>query len=261
MRPSPRLLPSVVLTVGLALLTACQAPKIDEPVPEVLAPYTAGPPRQPSPIASDAVLSPLEPWVWRYERVDDKHAGETLTYWIEKVEDPHAPYRRHVEPTKQVRHLAASKPGWVELAGVTDYDREVVTVFEDPLPVMRNDLKPGEPKRSTSKAVVHKLGDPDSVVQRGEATMTIVHEADQKIKTPAGQFQTRRIRLTFVSDFTMASVRSVSVIYYVEGLGIVAEKSTEKGRATIFPWTKEKAFILMEKPRPRREGEFSDESP
>lgn len=241
------LLPLLLTTV----LVGCGMPKIDEPVPEVLAPYAVDAPREGRPIANDAVLSPIKAWQWAYERVDEKDPGQSVTTWIEFVDDERAPIRRHVDPSRQVRHLTEPKPGWVALAGVTDHNQEVVTIFEKPLPVMRTDLVPGEPITSASPVTVHPIGDMDSTVQKGTAKMTIVHEADQVMQVPAGRFNTRRIRLTFESEMTFAKVRSVSVIHYVEGLGIVAEKTEKKIRAPFYNRDEEMAIVLTEKPGPR----------
>lgn len=234
-----------------ALLAGCGMPRIDEPAPEALQPYVGDAPREATAIADDAVLSPIEPWRWQYERVDDEKPGASVTTWIEFVDDPRAPIRRHVDPTEQVRHLTQPNPGWVALAGVTDHDRQVVTIFADPLPVMRTDLVPGEPKTAQSRVTVHPAGDMDSTLQEGTARMTIVHEADQVMQVPAGRFNTRRIRLTFESEMTFAKVRSVSIIHYAEGVGIVAEKTEKKIRAPFYNRDERMAIVLTSPPQPR----------
>lgn len=235
----------------LSLVGACAAPKIEEPAPAALKPYAVDDARQPSAIASDAVLSPIEPWRWTYERVDEREPGRSVTTWIEFVDDERAPIRRHVDPTKQTRHLTEPKPGWVALAGVTDRNQNVVTIFADPLPVMRTDLKPGVPSVSTSEVRVHPIGEPGTTVQKGTATMTIEHDADQVVMVPAGRFNTRRIRLIFESDMTFAKVRSVSVIHYAEGVGIVAEKTEKKIRAPFYNRDEAMAIVLTAGPDPR----------
>jgi len=250
-RPQRLILP----LLAVAMVSGCAMPRVDEPVPEALAPYAADAPRRGRPIPDDAVLSPMKPWQWQYERVDAEKPGEAVTTWIEFVDDERAPIRRHVDPTRQVRHLTQPRPGWVALAGVTDHNQSVVTIFHDPLPVMRVDLVPGEPKTRESAVTVHPIGDMDSTIQKGTARMTIVHEADQVMKVPAGRFNTRRIRLTFESEMTFAKVRSVSVIHYAEGVGIVAEKSAKKIRAPFHNRDEQMAIVLTDKPRPRHPGD------
>ena len=48
------------------------------------------------------------------------------------------------------------------------------------------------------------------------------------IRTPLGEFLTKRVVVEFVADLRLADARTTSTLYVVEGLGVVAERREEE---------------------------------
>ena len=250
--------------VGLALLIAgCQQntdTAADPPAdadgpahaPALLADYMAGPARPGVGLADDAVYSPLREGTWTYQQVDPDHAGQSAEQTLSRADDdPHAPWRRADPGSNQIRHLAAGDRHAIVMWAVEDLKRGVISQFGGGIPVMLQTLEPGRPVQNTCPIKVVFRNNPEKIMQQGQCTATLTYEADQRVRVPAGEFDAKRIRLEFNSTFDFAKVSSTSIMYYADGVGLVAEDYVENGVAAIIPWSKKRTLVLTDYPHPR----------
>lgn len=79
---------------------------------------------------------------------------------------------------------------------------------------------------------MYPLGDRSHLRTSGRARSEIRYAADQNIRTSLGAFVARRIEGTFTANLTHARVLHLSSDWYVDGVGMVAERQEE--RTSIF---------------------------
>jgi len=236
---------AVVLFVAM---TGCTRPLANEVGPAQMADHVLSPATQPLMINPFSNLSPLRAGTWEYKYVDDKHNDEACTFRLEPGEN--GIWERHAPQIKHVRFVSSDGKGGILLHKVEDQGRNAITFFEKPLVVYTPDLKPNEPLTTTTHARVTRFKTPDKDLDSGTSSMTITLDGEQRIKTPAGEFDTMRIKMEFKSMFKMAEVSSVAWVYYADGVGIVAEDYSETGRALVFPWFKSRTILLVDYPKP-----------
>lgn len=237
-----------ILMLAAVAAAGCNAPLAEDPGPTALGEHLVGPARQPAPIADGAALSPLREGTWTYRFIDAEKAGQTARLRLEKVDDPEAPWRRHAPDYQQVRHLSADGEGGLRLHVVVDIGRDAITRFEPALPVLLTDLKPNEPVTNTAQTTVTRHTNPDRQLATGESSMTLTLDGEQKVKTPAGTFDTKRIKIEYTADLSFAKVNSVTWAYYAKGIGIVAEHHDEQTVVVMFPKHRERTIVLTDYP-------------
>lgn len=245
-----------LLTAGL--LIGCSQNKADTqmagppghvPTPEHLQPYALGPATAPTPMKPDAIYSPLRQGTWTYQHVDAKHKGDTVEQRLSRADDnSQTAWQRYDGSSNQIRHLAGQGDGNVTMLAVEDLDKNVITRFAQAIPVMLTTMKPNEPITVSCNAEAVSRKNPDRQMDAGTCTVTLTHIADQRLKLPAGTFNVKLIKLELNNDMKYVDVQSVSLLYYAENIGMVAEDYIENGRAVIVPWKKQRTLVITSFP-------------
>jgi hypothetical protein len=103
----------------------------------------------------------------------------------------------------------------------------VATEFEPALLVLPRRLEPGRPFAQRARIVVRPLDRPDRVQAEGEALQETIYEADERLRLPAGEVLTHRVRQVLRMKLGPADITSTSVTWYAPGQGSVAETREE----------------------------------
>jgi hypothetical protein len=239
------IVPRLLVLVGLLIAAGCQM-KPPEGVLTIdpMGPYVAGAPMPPSPIPSEARLAILEPGIDRFRIVAGKGEGETRAQTLTRVEDASAPWRLD-NGAGQVQHLKRTGDGSLVMTAIEDQQHNVITRFETPLPVMPAVPPPGEPISVTTPIEVYRRDQLDEPMATGESTLTLTYEADQRLRWAGRDLFARRFRVDYEGSFGVATVQSMSVLFYVDKLGLLAEHYREQGNAFLVPWSKQYTMVRI----------------
>lgn len=217
--------------------------------PAHLQPYAIAPATAPTPMQPGVIYSPLREGTWTYRHVDPKQAGNEIEQRLVRAEDdPDARWRRYDGSSNQMRHLDGEGDGNVVMLAVDDLNKGVLTRFHNAIPVMLTTIKPNEPITASCEVSAVSAKNPDKTIDQGTCTVTLTHIADQKLTLPAGEFDTKLVRLDLNTDMKYVDINSISLLYYAPNVGMVAEDYIEDGRAVIIPWHKERTLVIVDYP-------------
>ncbi|MBI1369276.1 MAG: hypothetical protein GC162_11570 [Planctomycetes bacterium] len=227
------------LTIAVTL-GSCQQPTRLKP---------ADPPRHDfeSPVAANvidqiAVLLPLKTADRSYLIVEGDATGSHVV--LSMTEDPtDAAFPWRVTDGERVEHLGRADDGSIVLGAVEDKPHNALTIYDPPMPLLPAGLEPGKSMQFTSKMTIVGLDHPDQQRDRGTATRTITHIADQTVITPSGSVRTRKIKSEEDAKLGLASVHVEDVHWYAPKRGLMAEDHTENVTALFLHWTTHRLII------------------
>lgn len=227
------------------VLTGCQTGQPTAPGGgdvEAMQGHVVGALGQPTELSADAAYAKLSQWQATFVVVSDGKEPPTMTATVRRVDDEQAPWRRDMA-NGQVQHLRQAGPGAIEMVAVEDEKHDVISLFTPPLVVMDAGLEPGKPRRIDSAVRVVKRGNRSQQVDQGKCVWTIVYDGDQRVRTPAGVFECKRIGTEYRGQFTAAQVTSVTHTYQHGERGLIAESYRENGAAFFVPWSKSRTIL------------------
>jgi hypothetical protein len=236
MRPAP---PAAAAAAALLLAAAagCQGP----PRPAGLDVLEELPPGAP---LTAADLLPLRERTWRCALGDEAEPSVVMSMARTDV------YRAQwvlEEAGRRAEYLAVGEGGDVVMTAVAEYGEGALTVFKPPLLIAPAVLEAGASRRAECQMRVVELDDVSRHREGGTATRTITYEADQRLRTPLGEFVARRIQIEFTADLSLADVRDTATLYLVSGLGVVAEISRQEIRVLgVLPNVRERVLLLSD---------------
>lgn len=123
--------------------------------------------------------------------------------------------------------LLVSDAGDLALARSIDPADEVSTTFTPPMTVLPAGLALGQSRSQTLRMVVRPLASPDQIRTQGQATRVITYTADERLRVPAGEFNTRRVHAVLTAKLGTANVTVTTDAWYTDALGLIAEQTTE----------------------------------
>ena len=177
---------------------------------------------------------------------EDGDASRSLR--LERVaDDPKYPYRLHTA-NGRIEHIGLGKEGSLIVGAVEDLEHEALTRYDPALPLIPADLKQDEPMTSKAKLTVLDRNNPDQERDSGSCEQTITYEADQRVITPAGQFDCLRLRTEYKAELTLATVNQTSRDWYAPRVGLVAKEHEERVRAFILNIDEQWRILLRERP-------------
>ena len=115
----------------------------------------------------------------------------------------------------------------IVMPALIDHQEGAITFFNPPLVVAYRDLPAGVPKHQEVAMRVVDLANPVRERETGRARRTIEYVDDQMLKTPLGQFATKRLVVDFTADLRLAEAQTSSTLYVVTGLGSVVIEQVE----------------------------------
>jgi hypothetical protein len=142
------------------------------------------------------------------------------------------------------------------MTAVIDHDEGAISVFEPALIVAYANLGPGEQREQEVKMRVVDERNPRRLREAGSATQTIHYVEDQRLRTPMGTFDTKRLELHFKADLRLADAEKRRTLFVATDHGAVVEQVWEQIVILgVVPSVAEATLVLqgIEPVEPRRE--------
>lgn len=138
-------------------------------------------------------------------------------------------------PAQLETHLTIDVNGYIAVLEQIDRAEGVEVVFTPPLVAIPDGLRAEADGKSgftqDLRMSVHPLGDRSKVRSEGPAHVEIRYAGDADVATGAGVFKARKVVTTFTASLGPAKVTSASDEWYVDNIGLVAEREREVTRA------------------------------
>ncbi|MCI0676777.1 MAG: hypothetical protein L0Y42_13495 [Phycisphaerales bacterium] len=182
--------------------------------------------------------------------VDDQgQAVEPLTFRREKT-DQFGASMSLSEGSSRTQFLKKDEQGNIVMTAAVDHDEHAVSLFEPPMVVVYAELGAGESRTSESAMRVVDSNDHSKQREVGKARRTTTYAADQRIRTPAGEFTAKRVEVQFTADLGLADATEQSITFVVPQRGIVAERTIEERKILgAFGTKTRRTIVLAESPR------------
>ncbi len=132
-------------------------------------------------------------------------------------------------PVREQR-IVLTEGGSISLSSETNRAEGVVVEFEPPMYVLpaRLPLDGQQCVYENIRMVVRPLSDPDKERASGKVRHSVCYEADETLRTPAGEFRAHRLVSRFSANLGASKVENVTTQWYVQGVGLIAERRHEQ---------------------------------
>jgi len=177
------------------------------------------------------------------ELADDGSIKSRTALTRESTEQFKAAVAAH-EGSQRTQFLREDEQGNIVMTAIIDRDDQAISMFDPPLVVAFRELPAGIEQKSQSAMRVVDMNNPSKQRETGTATRTMKYAANQRLRTPMGEFTAKRIDVHFTADLKLADADEMSTIFVVPGAGIVAERSTEQVKVLgAFGHTKRRTIV------------------
>lgn len=103
-----------------------------------------------------------------------------------------------------------------------DFDKQVVSTFNPPEPLIVAGLAPGQNRESVIAVEVADIEDPNEIDYRGKLKVTYSNLGRFRVKVPAGIYDADLVRWTYAGDIGPASVETAQYRFIAKDAGMVA---------------------------------------
>ncbi|HVJ42467.1 MAG TPA: hypothetical protein VM639_13270 [Dongiaceae bacterium] len=103
-----------------------------------------------------------------------------------------------------------------------DLDKQVVSTFNPPQPLIVSGLAPGDNRESLIAVAVADIADPNDIDYRGKLKVTYSNLGRFRIKVPAGTYDADLVKWTYAGDIGPASVETAQYRFIAKDAGMVA---------------------------------------
>ncbi|HPO93117.1 MAG TPA: hypothetical protein PL072_06550 [Phycisphaerales bacterium] len=184
----------------------------------------------------------LQPWgrnadpsqrltVTRERTTNDQNEGLNIVRetWVLKRTRTGGKSDPDKQPEREQR-LVLTEGGSVALSDEINRTEGFKIEFEPPLYVLPAELPAsGSPcVFEEVKMTVRPLSDLSRVEASGKVRHSVCYEADETLRSPAGPLRTHRLVSRFSADLGPSKVENITTQWYVEGVGLVAERRHEQ---------------------------------
>jgi len=176
-----------------------------------------------APIADPSKLYHLHPGHWEYRILAGANKGQVERVDVERArpDDPDADWRL-VTSTGDVQQLKVTRRHEVVKLAQEDADSDRLVVYRPGL-VLDPDMRVGQSKKKDAKISSYKRKKRDEVEYDGTLDYTVTYLGAYRVKTPAGEFDTKLLRHDYRIEIGPAKSNNVSYTFYADGVGNVAE--------------------------------------
>jgi hypothetical protein len=193
-------------------------------------------------------------WQWQpskavYKVKDSQAKGHEAPMTLTPPLKPGEPWK-YERLGQRVESMVKADDGSVQLIALDNIEKGVIVKFTPALCVMPPVLQPNQVHETKADITVVSRENPEHQKASGTAVMSVVYDADQQVKTPAGEFACHRIRVTCDADFGWGSTRNVSTYYYAEKVGLVAENYDSQTTLLLIGSERHIRSILAQLPEP-----------
>lgn len=136
--------------------------------------------------------------------------------WVETEKDARAEFFR------------LNEDGDVLLTAAIDYDEDAVSHFDPPLIAYHATISPGEPIVQTVAIRVVDLHDASKQRAAGTVTQTIEHLGRRRVRVLGGSYVADCLSIRFDAKLGLARAKQTTVLYVVEGIGVLAAEHDER---------------------------------
>lgn len=134
--------------------------------------------------------------------------------------------------TRQTLELLITPAGDSAVVSTAEQADSVVTYFDPPLIAVPAQLQPGQTFTQNLGMRVYPIKSPDRLKTKGHGTQEVTFAARERVRVPAGEFDAARLDSLFGMALDNAKVTVKTTSWYAEGVGLIAERSSE--RVTVF---------------------------
>lgn len=129
--------------------------------------------------------------------------------------------------------LVRTEAGGLAISEEVNHTEGVRVEFTPPMYVLPAELPIGGEQcvYEDIHMVVRPIDQPDRVKAQGTVRHVVCYEADETLRTPAGEYKAHRVMSRFEADLGASKIENVSDQWYVPGIGLVAERRHEQTRA------------------------------
>lgn len=175
------------------------------------------------PIAVPTRLFHLQPGHWEYRIMEGANKGRVEKVEIErtKSDDPDATWQL-VTSTGDVEQFKVTRHHEVVKLSQEDADSDRLVVYRPGL-VLDPDMGVGQSKTVSAKISSYKRAKREKVEYDGTLDYTVSYLGAYRVKTPAGEFDTRLLKHDYRIKIGPAKSENVDYTFYADGVGNVAE--------------------------------------
>jgi hypothetical protein len=192
-----------------------------------------GPALPAAPITEPTKLYHLQPGHWEYRVLDGANKGQVEQVDIERVasDDRDADWRL-VTSTGDVQQFKVTRRHEVVKLAQEDADSDRLVVYRPGL-ALDPGMRVGQSKTKNARISSYKRKKRDTVEYDGTLEYTVSYLGAYRVKTPAGDFDTRLLRHEYRIKIGPARSNNVSYSFYADGVGNVAEVSRDDVSAVL----------------------------
>ncbi len=165
-----------------------------------------------------------------------RRRGETTEHsaaWAEEESDRRSEYWR------------TDEWGNIIMPAVAEHGDRAITLFDPPLFIAFAEMPAGEAFRQVVEMRVLDTRRTGRLKDEGTAVRTIEYAGDHRIRTALGEFDTRRIEITFIADLHMATAENKATLYVARGIGPIVEERSESVRALGIPVRSRRQTLVL----------------
>jgi len=140
--------------------------------------------------------------------------------------------------------------GTIRSPAVIDHRQRALTRFDPPLTLAPATLTPGTPVTEEVAMRVLDARNPKRVRESGHATRTIEYVDDQRLRTPWGDLDAKRVVVTFEARLRLARADTRTTLWVTPGRGVVAREDEERLRVLGLPTEPKIRRLVLAEDRP-----------
>jgi hypothetical protein len=114
------------------------------------------------------------------------------------------------------------------LMETVNHERDRLTRFEPPLPLVPSEIEAGETLESEHRVTVRPARDPNTIDQSGDATFRVTLIGRDRVETGGGDVTAHHVRTILRADLGVARATFEADRWWSEGFGLVAERLDER---------------------------------
>lgn len=191
-------------------------------------------------------------WTWLVTSGDDagehvvRRRGETETYSAAWSDD---------EDDRRSEYWGTDEVGNIVMPAVAEYGDRAITFFDPPLVIAYADLPASVEQRQEVTMRVMDARRRGRLKDQGTAVRTVEYVEDHRLRTALGEFETRRIMITFTADLRMAKAETNTTLYVAPELGPIVEERRETVKTMGIPIrSRNQTLVLVQAPGVMREA-------
>jgi hypothetical protein len=201
------------------------------------------------PLAADAVYPTLG-GAWTYLITEGHGTGGPAEHRREETSRYRAAWVDHLADQRS-EYWFRDEAGNLVMPAVVDHENRAITFFDPPLIVAYGRLEPGGAFEQEASMRVMDAKRPERQRYAGTGTQTIEYLEDQVLKTPLGEFSTKRLDIRFAADLGTARAETTTTLWVVPGVGPLVVQRRQVERLLGIPVrAREQTLVLTSAPVP-----------